>query len=88
MPSSIRFYAWSLKIIPMADDHVFSFLDVFGFQFAKEILRYRREIRADAGDRQAEMHSRKRVGPQALPRRVAARREGGQDVGRYADGPT
>ncbi|WP_418617737.1 hypothetical protein, partial [Slackia isoflavoniconvertens] len=34
------FYAWSLKIIPMADDHVFSFLDVFSFQFAKEILRY------------------------------------------------
>lgn len=24
----------------MADDHVFSFLDVFSFQFAKEILRY------------------------------------------------
>ena len=23
MPSSVRFYAWSLKIIPMADDHVF-----------------------------------------------------------------
>ena len=22
-PSSVRFYAWSLKIIPMADDHVF-----------------------------------------------------------------
>lgn len=42
----------------------------------------RREIRADAGDRQAEIHSRKRVGPQALPRRIAARREGGQDVGR------
>ena len=42
----------------------------------------RREIRADAGDRQAEIHSRKRVGSQALPRRIAARREGGQDVGR------
>ena len=42
----------------------------------------RREIRADAGDRQAEIHSRKRAGPQALPRRIAARREGGQDVGR------
>ena len=42
----------------------------------------RREIRADAGGRQAEIHSRKRVGPQALPRRIAARREGGQDVGR------
>ena len=42
----------------------------------------RREIRADAGDRQAEIHSRKRVGPQALPRRIAARREGGRDVGR------
>ena len=36
------FYAWSLKIIPMADDHAFSFLDVFSFQFVKEILRYRR----------------------------------------------
>ena len=23
MPPSVRFYAWSLKIIPMADDHVF-----------------------------------------------------------------
>ena len=42
----------------------------------------RREIRADAGDHQAEIHSRKRVGPQTLPRRIAARREGGQDVGR------
>lgn len=42
----------------------------------------RREIRADAGDRQAEIHNRKRVGPQALPRRIAARREGGQDAGR------
>ena len=38
----------------------------------------RREIRADAGDRQAEIYSRKRVGPQALPRRIAARREGGR----------
>lgn len=46
------------------------------------IERLNREIRADAGDRQAEIHSRKRVGPQALPRRIAARREGGQDVGR------
>ena len=42
----------------------------------------RREIRADAGDRQAEIHSRKRAGPQALPGRIAARREGGRDVGR------
>ncbi len=46
------------------------------------IERLNREIRADAGDRQAEIHSRERVGPQALPRRIAARREGGQDAGR------
>ncbi|WP_419074273.1 hypothetical protein, partial [Slackia isoflavoniconvertens] len=45
------FYAWSLKIIPMADDHVFSFLDVFSFQFAKEILRYR----VSAGSRKSTM---------------------------------
>lgn len=32
----------------MADDHVFSFLDVFSFQFAKEILRYRLEPRIGA----------------------------------------
>ena len=42
----------------------------------------RREIRTDADDHQAEIHSRKRVGPQALPRHITARREGGQDVGR------
>ena len=28
----------------MADDHVFSFLDVFSFQFAKEILRYPKQF--------------------------------------------
>ena len=33
-------------------------------------------------DRQAEMNSRKRAGPQALPGRIAARREGGRGVGR------
>ena len=42
----------------------------------------RREIGPDAGDRQAEIHSRKRMGPQALPRCIAARRRGGQSVGR------
>ena len=40
----------------MADDHVFSFLDVFSFQFAKEILRYPTKYRAVFGGMGVRIH--------------------------------
>lgn len=48
----------------------------------------RRQVGADAGDGEAEVHSGERVGREALPRRVPARGSGERDAGgRRAGGP-